>query len=126
MKPLQFLHKRNSLSHIRKSKLLSILFEELLRNPNLVLLPSATLCFEEMHVVLQRIKTLIEDYCNCSKMWLLVQNQIVANSFHELTMELSTLLDIFPVKELDLSDDIEELVHLWNGEVRVRISLRQF
>ena len=112
MKPLQFLHKRNSLSHIRKSKLLSILFEELLRNPNLVLLPSATLCFEEMHVVLQRIKTLIEDYCNCSKMWLLVQNQIVANSFHELTMELSTLLDIFPVKELDLSDDIEELVVL--------------
>ena len=59
-------------------------------------------------------------------MVLLVRNQIVGNSFNELTVELTTQLDIFPLKELDLSDDIEELVHLWNGEVRVRISLRQF
>ena len=112
LKPLQFLQKRNSLSLIRKSKLLQILFEELLRFPVLVLSPSATLCFEELHVVLQRVKTLIEDCSNCSKMWLLSQTQTVSNNFHELTVELSTLLDIFPMKELDLNDDIEELVVL--------------
>ncbi|XP_030927992.1 U-box domain-containing protein 16 [Quercus lobata] len=112
LKPLQFLHKRNSLSLIRKSKLLQILFEELLRFPVLVLSPSATLCFEELHVVLQRVKTLVEDCSNCSKMWLLSQTQTVSNNFHELTVELSTLLDIFPMKELDLNDDIEELVVL--------------
>ncbi|KAM3737880.1 hypothetical protein ACB098_09G090000 [Castanea mollissima] len=112
LKPLQFLHKRNSLSLIRKSKLLQILFEELLRFPVLVLSPSATLCFEELHVVLQRVKTLIEDCSNCSKMWLLSQTQTVSNNFHELTVELSTLFDIFPLKELDLNDDIQELVVL--------------
>jgi hypothetical protein len=103
---------------ISKSKLLSILFEKLLRNPILVLSPLATLCFEEIH----------GHYFthNLRNMVLIVRNQIVGNSFNELTVELTTQLDIFPLKELDLSDDIEELVHLWNGEVRVRISLRQF
>ncbi|WRX20610.1 U-box domain - like 10 [Theobroma cacao] len=59
-----------------------------------------------------RIKTLMEDCSNGSKMWLLLQIKPLANSFHELTLELSTLLDIFPVKEVDLSRDVEELVVL--------------
>lgn len=74
---------------------------------------SAILCFEEMYIVLQRIKALIEDCSNgTSKMWLLIQNQTIANSFHEFTLDLSTLLDIFPVREIDLSEDVEELVCL--------------
>ncbi|XWS13065.1 hypothetical protein CRYUN_Cryun36dG0005500 [Craigia yunnanensis] len=115
LKPLQCLLKRNSLSVINKSKLLSILFEELLRNRNPVpnfFSPSILLCFEEMYIVLERIKTLIEDCSNGSKMWLLMQIQPLANSFHALTLELSTLLDIFPVKVIDLSQDVEELVVL--------------
>ncbi|XP_022761410.1 U-box domain-containing protein 16 [Durio zibethinus] len=113
LKPLQCLLKRNSLSIINKSKLLAILFEELLRNPVYNFFsPSTLLCFEEMYIVLQRIKTLIEDCSNGSNMWLLMQIQPLANSFHELTLELSTLLDIFPVKEVDLSQDVEELVGL--------------
>ncbi|XP_021291730.1 U-box domain-containing protein 16 isoform X1 [Herrania umbratica] len=113
LKPLQFLLKRNSLSTINKAKLLAILFEELLRNPvSNFFSPSTILCFEEMYIVLQRIKTLMEDCSNGSKMWLLMQIQPLANSFHELTLELSTLLDIFPVKEVDLSQDVEELVVL--------------
>ncbi|XVF29691.1 hypothetical protein REPUB_Repub15cG0143900 [Reevesia pubescens] len=113
LKPLQCLLKRNTLSTINKSKLLAILFEELLRNPvSNFFSPSTLLCFEEMYIVLQRIKTLIEDCSNGSKMWLLMQIQPFSNSFHELTLELSTLLDIFPVKEVDLSQDVEELVIL--------------
>ncbi|KAK6279619.1 hypothetical protein POUND7_019886 [Theobroma cacao] len=113
LKPLQFLLKRNSLSTINKAKLLAILFEEPLRNPvSNFFSPSTILCFEEMYIVLQRIKTLMEDCSNGSKMWLLLQIKPLANSFHELTLELSTLLDIFPVKEVDLSRDVEELVVL--------------
>jgi hypothetical protein len=56
-------------------------------------------CFEELHVALQRVKALIEDCSNGSKMWL-------------LTLELATLLNIFPLKEVDLNDDVEELVIL--------------
>ncbi|KAK8631306.1 hypothetical protein V6N13_080060 [Hibiscus sabdariffa] len=111
LKPLQFLLKRNSLSVINKTKLLSILFEELLRNPvSNFFSPSTLLCFEEMYIVLQRIKTLIEDCSNGSKMWLLMQIQVLSNGFHDLNLELSTLLDIFPFKEVELSQDVEELV----------------
>ncbi|XWS35399.1 hypothetical protein CRYUN_Cryun21dG0123000 [Craigia yunnanensis] len=113
LKPLQCLLKRNTLSTINKSKLLAILFDEMLRNPVCHFFsPSTLLCFEEMYIVLQRIKTLIEDCSNGSKMWLLMQIQPLAYSFHELTLELSTLLDIFPVKEVDLSQDVEELIVL--------------
>ncbi|KAK8556539.1 hypothetical protein V6N13_064562 [Hibiscus sabdariffa] len=113
LKPLQCLLIRKSLSAINKSKLLAILFEELLRDPGSIFLsPSTLLCFEEMYIVLQRIKTLIEDCSNGSKMWLLMRTPLLANSFHELTLELSTLLDIFPVNDFDLSKDVEELVLL--------------
>ncbi|XP_044504836.1 U-box domain-containing protein 16-like [Mangifera indica] len=112
LRPLQFLLKRNSLSIIRKAKLLTVLFEELWGNQVSPFSPSTLLCFEEMYIVLQRMKTLIEDCWNGSKMWLLVQIETVANSFHEVTMDLSTLLDILHLKELDLSQDVEDVVVL--------------
>ncbi|KAL5806759.1 hypothetical protein ACOSQ4_029492 [Xanthoceras sorbifolium] len=118
LKHFQFLLKRNTLSIIRKIKLLGILFEELRGSQSAsVFSPSTLLCLEEMYIVLQRIKTLIEDCFNgaatgCSRMWLLMQIETVANIFHELTMDLSTLLDILPLKELDLSQDVEEVVVL--------------
>lgn len=49
-------------------------------------------------------------------MWLLIQNESLANSFHELTLDLSTLLDILPVKELNLNDDVEEVVALLRAQ----------
>jgi hypothetical protein len=120
-KPFRYLHKRNSVSLIGKAKLLSVLFEEFLhRNPLPVLSPSASLCFEELDVALQRVKALIEDCSDGSKMWLLLQNQSAANSFHELTLELATLLDIFPLKEANLNDDVEELVVLIRNQLRSR------
>ncbi|KAF6137419.1 hypothetical protein GIB67_037341 [Kingdonia uniflora] len=70
------------------------------------------LCFEEIYLVLQRIKTLLEDCLVGSKIWLLMQNETVSNSFHEMIVELSTLLDIFPVKEFDLTEDVKDLVVL--------------
>lgn len=113
LQPLPLLLSRNSVSIVREAKLLSILFEEFLRCPvSFLLSPSAVLCFEEMHIVLQRIKMLIEDCSNRSKMWLLMKNESVASSFHELAVDLSTILDIFPAREVELSEDVEELVCL--------------
>ncbi|KAM7526582.1 hypothetical protein LguiA_016484 [Lonicera macranthoides] len=110
--PLRPLLKRNSSSIIRKAKLLSVLFEEIICDSVPRFPPSAVLCFEELYVVLQRTKTLIEDCSNGSKMWLLMQHESVSNTFHELTVELSTLLDIFPVREMNLNEDVNELVLL--------------
>ncbi|KAK9920278.1 hypothetical protein M0R45_028836 [Rubus argutus] len=111
-----FLLRRTTLSMTRKSKLLAILFEDIVRSSITYLSPSALLCFQEMYILLQRIQTLIEDSSHGSKMWLLIQNESLANSFHELTLDLSTLLDILPVKELNLNDDVEEVVALLRAQ----------
>ncbi|KAL0375430.1 UNVERIFIED_CONTAM: U-box domain-containing protein 16 [Sesamum radiatum] len=109
---LRILLKRTSASIIRKSRLISILFEELVRNPVNVFPPSAALCFEELYIVLQRIKVLLEDCSGCSKMWLLTQIPSISSSFDQLMIELSTILDILPLKELNLIEDVEELANL--------------
>ncbi|KAL3839957.1 hypothetical protein ACJIZ3_024548 [Penstemon smallii] len=111
-KPMRNLLKRCSASIIRKSRLISIVLEELVRNPVNTFSPSASLCFEELYIVLQRIKILLEDCCTCSRIWLLMQIPSISNSFHQLVVELSTLLDIFPTKELNLNQDVEELLNL--------------
>ncbi|XP_057477039.1 U-box domain-containing protein 16-like [Actinidia eriantha] len=112
LQPIRCLLRRSSASIIRKAKLLSVLFEELLREQLNGFSPSAVLCFEELYIVLQRIKTLIEDCSNGSKMWLLMQTESLANAFHELTVDLSTLLDIFPASDMNLNEDVAELVVL--------------
>ncbi|PRQ42735.1 putative aminoacyltransferase, E1 ubiquitin-activating enzyme [Rosa chinensis] len=111
-----FLLRRTTLSMTRKAKLLAFLFEDLVRSSITYLSPSALLCFQEMYILLQRIQTLIEDSSHGSKMWLLIQNESLANSFHELTLDLSTLLDILPVKELNLNEDVEEVVALLRAQ----------
>ncbi|XP_044474104.1 U-box domain-containing protein 16-like [Mangifera indica] len=112
LKPPEFLLKRNSVFIIRKAKLLAVLFEELLGNRVSAFSSSSLLCFEEMYIVLQRMKMLIEDCWNGSRMWLLLQIEMVANSFREVTMNLSTLLDILRLKELELSQDVEDVAVL--------------
>ncbi|CAH9101177.1 unnamed protein product [Cuscuta epithymum] len=112
MQPIRFLLRRNTYLMIRRSKLVSILFEELLRSPVTAFPPTAELCFEELYIALQSIKGLIEDCRNSSKMWLLMRSEMISNRFHELSVELSTLLDIFPAKDLELGEDVEELICL--------------
>ncbi|CAA7021958.1 unnamed protein product [Microthlaspi erraticum] len=111
MQPLRFILRRNSLSVIRKAKILATVFDELLRSP-ITYSQSAQLCFEEMQIVMQRIKTLIEDCSRSSKLWLLLQIENVSFSFQELTTDLSTVLDILPVNDFNLSDDAEDLIVL--------------
>ncbi|KAI0501863.1 hypothetical protein KFK09_016808 [Dendrobium nobile] len=99
----------------RKSKILCILFEELLHDQtgNAGELPrSASLCLREILVVLQRFKGLLGDCSARSRMRLILQIDSLGNDFHELTFDLSTLLDILPLPELRLSDDVRDLVDL--------------
>lgn len=51
-------------------------------------------------------------------MRLLLQAETVANEFHELTLELSTLLDILPLGELDVGEDVRDLVDLVRRQCR--------
>ncbi|XP_004506434.1 U-box domain-containing protein 16 [Cicer arietinum] len=116
----RFLLNRISSSTIRKTQLLGVVFEDLIRNSDStstsISAPlcshSFVLCLEEMYIVLHRIQTLVEDCSNGSKFSILMQIETVADNFHKLTGELSTLLDVFPLQELNLSDDVLELIFL--------------
>ncbi|KAG5025230.1 hypothetical protein JHK86_021144 [Glycine max] len=74
--------------------------------------PTAVLCLKELYLLLYRSKILL-DYCaQSSKLWLLLQNHCVSGHFHDLSQEFSTLLDVFPVGEVGLSDDVREQIEL--------------
>ncbi|EHA8591370.1 U-box domain-containing protein 16-like [Cocos nucifera] len=51
-------------------------------------------------------------------MRLLLQADTVANEFHELTLEISILLDILPLAELDVGEDVRDLVDMVRRQCR--------
>ncbi|KAB1221543.1 U-box domain-containing protein 17 [Morella rubra] len=76
------------------------------------------LCLKELYLLLYRSKMLL-DYCSqSSKLWLLLQNQSISGHFHDLNQEISTLLDVFPLKDVVLSEDIREQVELMQRQAR--------
>ncbi|XP_072997232.1 U-box domain-containing protein 16-like [Typha latifolia] len=102
----------------RRSKLLAVVFEELLRDGAGDLPRSASLCLREILLALQRFKSLLADLSARSRMLLLLQADTVAAGFHELNLDLATLLDIIPIDDLDLSDDVKDLVRLARRQSR--------
>lgn len=115
--------RKNFRNLIRKLQLFLILFEYLRDSPdcsnttynniNLPLMsPTVILCLKELYLLLYRSKILL-DYCaQSSKLWLLLQNHSVSGHFHDLNRDISTLFDVFPLDELNLSDDVREPVEL--------------
>ncbi|KAJ1686647.1 hypothetical protein LUZ63_018037 [Rhynchospora breviuscula] len=102
----------------RRCKLLSALFDELLNGADRYLPRGASLCLREIQLVLQRFKALLADCSARSRMRLLLQSDTVASEFHELNLELATLLDILPMSELEISDDVRDLVDLARRQSR--------
>ncbi|RWR81215.1 U-box domain-containing protein 16-like protein [Cinnamomum micranthum f. kanehirae] len=105
--------KRNSSSILRKSRLLYLLFQDLLQNATPISLPhSATLCLKEISLLLHKTRSLLHGCTTSSRTWLLLHTHRVSNSFHELVLDLSTILDILPLSALSLSDDVREQIDL--------------
>lgn len=112
-KPFQFPpQKGNSSSILRKSRLLYLLFQELLQNPTAILPPSVALCLKEISLLLHKLRSLLHLCATSSKTWLLLHNHSISNSFHELILDLSIILDILPFSALNLTDDIRDQVDL--------------
>ncbi|KAG9455222.1 hypothetical protein H6P81_008126 [Aristolochia fimbriata] len=121
--PLNFPpQKRNSGSIARKTRLLSLLFEELAHSERSQdsVPPSALICLNEILLVLQRIKAMLDQVSGngCSRFWLLVQTEQVSNAFHEAELDLGTLLDILPMRDLDLGEDVLDQVSLVKNQCR--------
>lgn len=110
-----FFQRKNSRSLIRKVEVFQLLLEYLNDSGSgsiSCLPPTAVLCLKELYLLLYRSKILL-DYCaQSSKLWLLLQNHSISGHFHDLNQEISTLLDVFPVKDVGLSKDVREQVEL--------------
>ena len=115
-----FFQRKNSRSLIRKVEVFQLLLEYLRdsQSGSSCLPPTAVLCLKELYLLLYRSKILL-DYCaQSSKLWLLLQNHSISGHFHDLNQEISTLMDVFPVKDVLLSKDVREQVELLQKQSR--------
>ncbi|CAL4953884.1 unnamed protein product [Urochloa decumbens] len=105
----------------RRSKLLAAAFDDLVTCAAAATgdLPrSASLCLREVLLVLQRFKALAADCAARSRMRLLLQSDEVEEEVRELHHDLATLLDLLPVAELGLADDVVDLLALASRQCR--------
>ena len=115
-----FFQRKNSRSLIRKVEVFQLLLEYLRdsQSGSSCLPPTAVLCLKELYLLLYRSKILL-DYCaQSSKLWLLLQNHSISAHFHDLNQEISTIMDVFPVKDVLLSKDVREQVELLQKQSR--------
>ncbi|KAI9121361.1 hypothetical protein K1719_008394 [Acacia pycnantha] len=112
-----FFQRKNSRALIRNVEVFLLLLEYL--RDNRTNMPMTELvCLKELYLLLYRSKILL-DYCaQSSKLWLLLQNHSVSGHFHDLNKEISTLLDVFPINDAQLSEDIREQIELLQKQSR--------
>ncbi|CAN6327872.1 unnamed protein product [Urochloa humidicola] len=108
----------------RRARLLAAVFDDLLLSgaaatgPLLRLPRSASLCLREVLLVLQRFKAMVADCAARSRMRLLLQSDEVSARARELQHDLATLLDLLPVADLGLADDVADLLALASRQCR--------
>ncbi|KAJ1285993.1 hypothetical protein BS78_03G320100 [Paspalum vaginatum] len=100
----------------RRSKLLAAAFDDLAAAGDLP--RSASLCLREVLLVLQRFKALAADCAARSRMRLLLQSDEIEEEARELHQDLATLLDLLPVVDLGLADDVVDLLDLASRQCR--------
>ncbi|RWW57140.1 hypothetical protein BHE74_00036092 [Ensete ventricosum] len=99
----------------RSLKQLSILFEELLqhtRSCDFAMPRSASLCFREMFLVFHRVRALFHDSYGRSCAFHVFRAERLVAELHEQVVDLATLLDILPLAELPVPEDVRDLVRL--------------
>ncbi|KAH7672592.1 Zinc finger RING/FYVE/PHD-type protein [Dioscorea alata] len=117
MEELPFVQTRNVSSAVRRTKLLSSLFDEI-RDAGGPLPPSSILCLTELLSVIRHSKCLIECLAEGSALWNLVQAEPIARKFHASARELARALDILPHSLIGLSGDVSEQVELLHKQAK--------
>ncbi|KAK1667491.1 hypothetical protein QYE76_055650 [Lolium multiflorum] len=104
----------------RRARLLAAAFDDLLLSvPDASDLPrSASLCLRELLLVLQRFKAVVADCAARSRTLLLLRSDETAAELRDLHHDLATLLDLLPVVELGLADDVADLLALASRQCR--------
>ncbi|KAH0453067.1 hypothetical protein IEQ34_017391 [Dendrobium chrysotoxum] len=114
--------RRNSRSLVWKVKILLDLLKFLGDggdgNLLLRLPPSAMTCLKELYILIHRARSLYDFCSQSSRLWLLLRNQQISGHFHDLNIEIATILDVFPLREIDLAADVREQVELLHRHCR--------
>lgn len=107
-KKIIFFQVKNCRSLIRKIQVISVLLDAFHEVGLLATASTVFMCLKELYLMLYRSKILIDYVRGSSKLWLLLQNHFISGNFHDLNQEISTLLDVFPLGEINLSEDVKE------------------
>eukprot|EP00250_Pteridium_aquilinum_P008496 c17992_g4_i1 orf=112-2082(+) len=102
---------------IRRVKLLAPLFEEV-REFKGPLPDQAILTFRSIERALQAARELLRSCYFDSKIYLVLEREDVANQFSTVTAELEHALDDVPYGPLDISDEVQEQVHLVHAQLK--------
>lgn len=108
IKKTPFFQVKNCRSLIRKIRVICVLLDAFREVGFLETASAVFVCLKELYLLLYRSKILIDYVRGSSKLWLLLQNHSISGNFHDLNQEISTLLDVFPLCEINLSDDVKE------------------
>lgn len=111
-------HRKNFQSFIRKIDIFVSLFEhcKVLGPGNFFF--TSILCFKEMYITLSRTKMLL-DYCSqSSRLWLLLQNSTISTHFLDLNKDILTFVEVFPLEEIELCEDVKELMELLKKQLK--------
>ncbi|KAL0359150.1 UNVERIFIED_CONTAM: U-box domain-containing protein 1 [Sesamum angustifolium] len=112
-----FLQTKNISTMMRRTRLLSSLFEEV-QDTDKSLPPSSILCLTELYSVIRKVKILIDSCREGSVVWNLMQTEYISNHFYSLVKEMARALDILPLSLLDLTADTREQVELLHKQAK--------
>ncbi|XP_027125587.1 U-box domain-containing protein 19-like [Coffea arabica] len=104
--------RKNAREVIRQIGILLMFFEEIREHvPSLS--SSFVLCFSELHLTFQKIEFLLEDCTReGARLWILTKSHFITTQFRVLVRAMATALDVLPLKSIDLSREVKELVEL--------------
>lgn len=100
--------RRHVSSVSRNSNLLSLFLEDLLTSS--IFSRSSILALSEILVVYRKLKSFLADLSSWSRVRTLLYASEVSNQFNDITTDLATLLDILPLNDLEISEDVRDLV----------------
>ncbi|KAG8383167.1 hypothetical protein BUALT_Bualt05G0156500 [Buddleja alternifolia] len=104
-----YTNKNNARASIRLIETLVVFLEEI-KNVNCRSEIAIVLSLSELHFIFQKVNFLLEDCARGdSRLWMLMKSEKVSIHFREVMRAIAVALDVLPLEELDVYDEVKEL-----------------
>eukprot|EP00897_Mesotaenium_endlicherianum_P007073 jgi/Mesen1/6394/ME000329S05558 len=104
-------YKKSCWNLTRRIKLLAPLFEEI-QDVNSPLPPSAVTSFQNLRLALQKAKSILEECRDGSRLYMIMERDMMAKKFQEITAKISMTLNGLPMELMAVSEEIQEQAQL--------------